>query len=159
MTVGAPSIEREVTITRLLAAPRELVFRAWTDPAHLARWWGPKGFTNPVCEVDARVGGALRIVMRAPDGAEYPMKGEFREVVAPTRLVFTNIAIDTDGSHMLEGLTTVTFALQAPQGDKTLMTLHTRAVGVVALSAQMLDGMEEGWTESIDKLEAYVGAA
>ena len=153
MTVGAPQLERELTITRVLAAPRELVFKAWTDPAHLARWWGPKGFTNPVCEVDARVGGALRIVMRSPDGGEYPMKGEFREVVAPARLVFTNIAIDQDGSHMIEGLTTVTFAAQ---GDKTLMTLHTRAVGVIALSAQMLDGMEEGWTESIDKLEAHV---
>ena len=153
MTVGAPQLERELTITRVLAAPRELVFKAWTDPAHLARWWGPKGFTNPVCEVDARVGGALRVVMRSPDGSEYPMKGEFREVVAPARLVFTNIAIDQDGSHMLEGLTTVTFAAQ---GDKTLMTLHTRAVGVIALSAQMLDGMEEGWTESIDKLEAHV---
>ena len=153
MTVGAPSIEREVTITRVLAAPRELVFKAWTDPARLARWWGPKGFTNPVCEVDARVGGALRIVMRSPDGSEYPMKGGFREMVAPERLVFTNIAVDSDGSHMLEGLTTVTFAAQ---GDKTLMTLHTRVVGVIALSAQMLDGMEEGWTESIDRLEAHV---
>jgi uncharacterized protein YndB with AHSA1/START domain len=153
MTVGAPQLERELTITRVLAAPRELVFKAWTDPARLARWWGPKGFTNPVCEVDARVGGALRIVMRSPDGSEYPMKGEFREVVAPERLVFTNIAVDSDGSHMLEGLTTVTFAAQ---GDKTLMTLHTRVVGVIALSAQMLDGMEEGWTESIDRLEAHV---
>jgi uncharacterized protein YndB with AHSA1/START domain len=156
MTVGAPSTEREVTITRVLAAPREIAFRAWTDPVHLARWWGPNGFTNPVCEVDARAGGALRIVMRAPDGTEHRMMGELREVVPPARLVFTNVAVDTDGSHMLEGLTTVTFAAQ---GDRTLMTLHTRVVGVVALSAQMLDGMEEGWTESIDKLEAYVGKA
>src|SRR5262245_47426987 len=107
MTVGAPSIEREVTITRVLAAPRELVFRAWTDPVHLAQWWGPKGFTNPVCEIDVRVRGALRIVMRAPDGSEYAVKGEFLEVVPPQRLVFTNIAVDQDGSHLIESVTTV----------------------------------------------------
>ena len=79
----------------------------------LAQWWGPKGFTNPVCEIDARVGGALRIHMRAPDGSIYPMKGEIREIVAPERLVFTNIAVDADGSHIIEGLTTVTFAERA----------------------------------------------
>src|SRR5258705_11639360 len=79
-------LTREVTITRLVGAPRELVFRAWTDPKHLAQWWGPRGFTNPVCEVDLRVGGALRIVMRAPNGTEYPMRGVFREIVAPERL-------------------------------------------------------------------------
>ena len=155
MLPGAPPLSRELTITRLFAAPRELVFRAWTDPQQLARWWGPKDFTNPVCEVDARVGGALRIVMRAPDGSEYPMQGVFREVVAPERLVFTNIAVDRDGGHLIEGLTTVTFAAQ---GDKTLMTLHTRAVGVVPLAAQMLAGMDVGWAQSIDRLEALVAA-
>jgi uncharacterized protein YndB with AHSA1/START domain len=68
------------------------VFKAWTEPAHLARWWGPKGFTNPICEVDLRVGGAWRIVMRAPNGAEYPGGGVYREIVKPERLVFTNSA-------------------------------------------------------------------
>ena len=73
--------EREITITRIFDAPRALVFKAWTDAAQLAQWWGPKGFTNPVCEIDARVGGAIRIHMRAPDGAIYPMGGEIREIV------------------------------------------------------------------------------
>ena len=59
--------EREVTITRVFDAPRATVFRAWTDADRLARWWGPKGFTNSVCEIDARVGGAIRIHMRSPD--------------------------------------------------------------------------------------------
>lgn len=59
--------EREVTITRVFDAPRATVFRAWTDADRLAQWWGPKGFTNPVCEIDARVGGAIRIHMRSPD--------------------------------------------------------------------------------------------
>jgi uncharacterized protein YndB with AHSA1/START domain len=102
--------EREITITRTFNAPRALVFKAWTDGKALAQWWGPKGFTNPVCEIDARVGGAIRIHMRSPDGSVYPMKGEFREIVAPERLVFTNIAIDAAGNPIIEGLTTVTFA-------------------------------------------------
>ena len=79
--------EREITITRMFDAPRAVVFRAWTDAGQLAQWWGPKGFTNPVCEIDVRVGGAIRIHMRSPDGNIYPMKGEFREIVPPERLV------------------------------------------------------------------------
>ena len=146
---GAAANERTIVITRIFDAPRELVFKAWTDAAHLAQWWGPKGFTNPVCEVDARPGGALRIVMRAPDGAERPMTGVFREVTAPARLVFTNVAVDRDGKPLLEGLTTVTFA---EQGGKTRLTLESRAVGLVDYAARMLEGMEAGWTQSIDRL-------
>jgi uncharacterized protein YndB with AHSA1/START domain len=149
----APSLERELVITRTFDAPRHLVFKAWTDPEHVAQWWGPKGFTNPVCEIEARPGGALRILMRGPDGAEYPMKGVFREIVAPERLVFTSVALDGDGQHLLEGITTVTFT---EQGGKTTLTLRTRMVGLVADAARKLDGMEAGWTQSIDRLAAHV---
>jgi uncharacterized protein YndB with AHSA1/START domain len=145
--------EREITITRVFDAPRELVFKAWTDAKHVAQWWGPRGFTNPVCEIDARVGGMLRMHMRAPDGSVYPMKGEIRELVVPERLVFTNIAVDAAGRHLLEGLTTVTFA---DEGGKTKMTLHTKAVAVIEDAAAYLQGMEAGWTQSIDKLQAFV---
>src|SRR6202521_2180055 len=129
----APFAERELSIARVFNAPRELVFKAWTDPKQLAEGWGPKSFTNPVCEVDLKPGGALRIVMRAPDGAEYPMKGVFREILEPERLVFTNIAVDTDGNHLLEGLTKVTFA---EHGGKTKLTLQTRAVALAAHAAR-----------------------
>ena len=81
---------KEVTITRLFDAPRALVFKAWTDPKQLAQWWGPHGFTTPVCEVDVRPGGALLIHMRGPDGVVYPNKGVFHEIVEPDRLVFTS---------------------------------------------------------------------
>jgi uncharacterized protein YndB with AHSA1/START domain len=148
-----PLAERELTITRVFDAPRELVFKAWTDAKHLAQWWGPKGFTNPVCDMDARVGGLLRMHMRAPDGTVYPMKGQIRELVAPERLVFTNIAVDAAGRHLLEGLTTVTFI---DEGGKTKMTLHTKAVAVVEDAAAYLQGMEAGWTQSIDKLQAFL---
>jgi len=117
---------------------------------------GPHGFTNPVCEMDVRSGGALRIVMRAPDGTDYPMKGIFREIVAPERLVFTNIAVDAAGNHLLEGLTTVTFTAQ---GGKTKLTLQTSAVGMVAGAARMIEGMEAGWMQSIDRLAAHVARA
>src|SRR6266568_8117778 len=152
-TEATPSTERELTITRILDAPRALVFKAWTEAEHLAQWWGPKGFTNPVCEIDLRPGGALRIVMRAPDGAEYPMKGIFREIVPPERLVFTNIAVDAAGNPIIEGLTTVTFA---EKGGKTTMTLHTRGRAVVDYAVGYLNGMEAGWTGSIDKLETLL---
>jgi len=141
--------EGTVTFTRVLAAPRELVWRAWTDPKHLAQWFGPRGFTSSVPELDARVGGALRIVMHGCDGNDYPMKGVFREVVPPSRLVFSNIAIDNDGNHLLEGETTVTLE---DEGGKTKLTLHTYAKGLVPAAPQMLAGMEAGWSQSLDKL-------
>src|SRR5580704_17141265 len=106
----AAAPEREVIITRIFDAPRSLVFKAWTDPKHIQRWWGPKGFTNPVCELDVRVGGAWRIVMRGPNGVDYPGSGVYREIVEPERLVFTNIAEDQEGNKLLDGFTTVTFA-------------------------------------------------
>jgi len=148
--------ERTVNIVRVFDAPRALVWQAWTDPTMMAQWFGPRGFTIPLCELEVRVGGSLRIVMRGPDGNEYPMKGVFREVVAPERLVFSNIAIDRDGNHLLEGETIVTFAEQA---GKTTLTLKTHAVGRVPIAKQMLAGMEAGWTQSIDKLEKRLARA
>ena len=142
--------EREITITRVFNAPRALVFKAWTDASELAQWWGPKGFTNPVCELDVRVGGAIRIHMRSPDGSVYPMKGEFCEIVPPERLVFTNIAVDAADKPIIEGLTTVTFI---ERGGKTTMTLQTRGRAVVDYAVGYLQGMEMGWSGSIDKLE------
>ena len=145
--------ERALTLTRVFDAPRDLVWRAWTDPRHLAQWFGPRGFTSSVPELDVRVGGALRIVMHGPDGNDYPMKGVFREVAPPTRLVFTNIAIDNDGNHLLEGETTV---ILEEQGGKTRLTLTTHAKGLVPVAPQMLAGMEAGWSQSLDKMAELV---
>ncbi len=151
---NSPLTERTVVITRIFDAPRALVFKAWTDPAQLAAWWGPKGFTNPVCEVNLRVGGRLRIVMRAPDGAEHPMTGIFREISAPERLVFTNIATDREGAILLEGLTTVIFADLG--AGRTKLTVESRAVARVDYASRMLEGMEAGWTQSIDRLGDHI---
>lgn len=141
--------ERELTLTRVYDAPRALVFKAWTDPKLLALWWGPKMFTNPVCEVDARPGGKLRIVMRGPDGNDYPMRGVFKEVVAPERLSFTNFAVDAEDQPVIEGFTTVVFA---EEGKKTRLTVITRGKAVRPVAIQYLQGMEQGWSMSLDKL-------
>lgn len=145
--------EATVEIVRTFDAPRALVWQAWTDPKMMAQWFGPRQFTSSVPELDLRVGGKLRIVMHGPDGSDYPMKGVFKEVVAPEKLVFTNIALDNDGNHLLEGETTVTLT---EQGGKTTMTLKSHAVGRVPIAPQMLAGMEAGWTQSIDKLGELV---
>ena len=142
----------DLTIARTVAASREAVFRAWTEPACVAAWWGPHGFTNPVCEMDVRVGGKLRIVMRAPDGSDYPMTGEFKEIVPDERLVFVAVARDKDENPLLESHTEVTFA---SEGAGTRLTVKARAVGLVAVAPQMLDGMKAGWAQTIDRLVAY----
>ena len=149
--VDAPS--REVILTRVFDAPPQLVWTAWTDPRHMAQWWGPKMFTNPVCELDLRPGGAITIHMRAPDGTVYPMTGTFREIVPPTRLVFTSVARDNDGNALLEGHNVITFE---DVGGKTKVTVQSRAVGLVSFAPQMLAGMEAGWTQSLEKLAGLV---
>ena len=146
--------EGKVAITRVFDAPRALVWQAWTDPAMMAQWFGPRGFISSVPELDLRVGGALRIVMHGPDGNDYPMTGVFTVVKVPERLVFTNVALDNDGNHLLEGETAVTFS---EQNGKTTLYLVSHMVGRVPIAPQMLAGMEAGWTQSIDKLEELVG--
>lgn len=150
---AAAKLEGELTVTRTLDATPETVYKAWMDPKQMARWWGPTHFTNPVCELDVRPGGAWRIVMRAPDGVEYECRGIYREVVASQRLVFSNNAFDSEGKALLEGVTSVTFAAQ---GAKTKLTVETRMVGKVSYAAQMLAGMEAGWNQSLDRLTALL---
>ena len=147
---------RELTITRIFRAPRELVFRTWTDPEHLAEWWGPAGFTNPRCEADVRPGGAIRIDMRAPNGTVYPMGGEFREIVPPEKLVFLTSALDSAGKSIFENLNTVLF--EEFEGDKTLIKLHVQVVEEKGEAEQYLKGMEQGWSMSLDRLDEYVAA-
>ena len=145
--------EQELVLTRVFDAPRELVFKVWTDPKHVAQWWGPKGFTNPFCELDLRPGGAILIHMRGPDGTVYPMTGIYQEVVRPERLVFTSGALDADGNPLFEVLTTVTFT---EESGKTKQILKARVIKRTAQAAPYLAGMEAGWTQSLERLAAYV---
>jgi uncharacterized protein YndB with AHSA1/START domain len=132
--------ECDITVTRVFDAPRNLVFRMWTDPAHLMRWWGPRGYTNPVCELDARVGGAIFVRMRAPDGRVVLMSGAFREIMEDERLVFSAVVATPDGAAMFEGLVTATF----------------EDVGLVPAAVPILAGMEISWTESLKRLATAV---
>ncbi len=145
--------EQELVLTRVFDAPRELVFKVWTDPKHLALWWGPHGFTNPVCDLDLRPGGAIRIHMRGPDGTVYPTTGIYQEIVESERIVFTNAALDANGDPMFEVLTTVTFA---EEGGKTKQILRARVINKTAQAAQYLAGMEVGWTQSLERLASYM---
>ena len=143
--------EQRLVITRIFDAPRELVFKAWTYPKHLARWWGPNGFDNPVCEIDARPGGAILMHMRGPDGVIYPTRGVFHEIVAPERLVMATWGFEDEaGNPQLEAHNTVTFAIH--ESGKTKLTLQTVIVKAAAEVTAMLAGMEEGWNESLDRL-------
>jgi uncharacterized protein YndB with AHSA1/START domain len=144
---------RELVITRVFDAPRDIVFKAWTDPQRVKRWWGPKGFTNPVCEVDPRPGGAIRIHMRAPDGAVHPMTGVFQEIVEPERLTFTSSALDEKGAPLFEVLTTITLS---EEGGKTKMTLRASVTMATPAGAPHLAGMEQGWSQTLDRLAQEV---
>jgi uncharacterized protein YndB with AHSA1/START domain len=145
--------EGSVEIVRVFDAPRALVWQAWTDPKMMAQWFGPRGFTSSVPELDVRVGGKLRIVMHGPDGNDYPMKGVFLEVVAPERLAYSFVAVDNAGNALLEGDTTLTLA---EHDGKTTLTVKSHAVGRVPMAPQMLAGMDAGWNQSIDKLDELV---
>lgn len=157
MNVAPKFGEGTVVIKRVFDAPRALVWQAWTDPKMMAQWFGPRSFTVPVCDLDVRVDGRLYIVMRAPDGAEYPMTGVFTEVAAPERLAFTNTPLDNDGNVLMRGETIITLT---EHGGKTELVVKSHAVGLAPIAPQMLAGMEAGWTQSIDKLgELVVRAA
>jgi len=152
------AVARELVITRIFDAPRELVWKAWTEPEHLMRWWGPKGFTSPVCQVDMRVGGKYLYCMRSPEGQDFWSTGVYKEIIPLEKLVVTDSFADEKGNVVpathygmspdfpLELQVTVTF--EEYEGNKTKMTL--RHVGFPA--GQMGEMAEVGWNESFDKL-------
>jgi uncharacterized protein YndB with AHSA1/START domain len=159
-TIDTPAtkhVKQELVITRDFDVPRKRVWKAWTEPEHVRRWWGPKGFTSPVSKIDLRVGGAYLNCMRSPEGQEFWSTGVYHEIVPLARIVCTDSFADEKGnvvpaSHYgmegdwpLELQITVTFE---EVGGKTIMNL--RHEGIPA--GQMRDLCESGWKESFDKL-------
>lgn len=154
---NVPADKANLIFTRTFDAPAALVYKVWTDPYHLAQWWGPHGFTNPVCEVDLRPGGVIRIHMKGPDGVLCPSNGTFKEIVENERLVFTSTLDGEDGVPMIEVLNTVTFT---EKDGRTEMTLHAHVLVVTEeLVPELGDGMERGWSESLERLAEAVAAA
>jgi uncharacterized protein YndB with AHSA1/START domain len=163
---SVPATERALVIERVFDAPRELVWKAWTEPERMTRWWGPKAFTCPHCEIDLRVGGKTLASMQSPEfneGRPIWGTGVYREIVPLERIVMTDSFADENGnavpaSHYgmegdfpLEMLITVTFE---DLGGKTKMTLRHEG-----LPDEHLEGAGGGWSESFDKLAEYLAQA
>jgi uncharacterized protein YndB with AHSA1/START domain len=145
----------EMTTVRTFSAPRELVFKAWTDPELLARWWGPGGFSTTMKKWFPRAGGEILLDMNAPNGAVFPMGGKFVEVKPPERIVFESAALDPNGDAIFEILNSVTLA---DLGGKTELTLHAKVLRMRPEARQYLNGQKVGWSQSLDRLESLVTA-
>jgi uncharacterized protein YndB with AHSA1/START domain len=152
-SAATESDDRVLVITRIFDAPRDLVFKCWTDPEHMAKWHGPKGFTSTVLKNDLRPGGAYRIHMRGPDGDDHWTQGVFREIVEPERLVMVGSWADAEGNPTRpETVLTLTFE---EHDGKTKLTLHNS--GFESVSAR--DSHRGGWSSSLDCLAEYLSTA
>jgi uncharacterized protein YndB with AHSA1/START domain len=144
--------ERTIVIERELDAPRELVWKVWTDPDEIAKWWGPEGFTTPreKIEYDLRPGGVARLTMVGPDGEEYPNNGTFRIVEPPERLAFGEENIE----HPMLDSGETTVELVDLGGDRTRVVVTSRLV----CAEELVEMANAGWNSQFDKLEALLRA-
>jgi uncharacterized protein YndB with AHSA1/START domain len=149
LRVATPT-EREIVVTRVFDAPCRLVFDAWTNPRHVPRWMlGPEGWTMPVCEIDLRPGGAWHFVWRRSDGTEMAMRGVYREITPPERLVST----ESWGGDWPETLNTL---ILSEEGGKTTSTVTILYPSKEARDAALKTGMKEGMSMSFDRLNEYL---
>lgn len=149
---AAETSDRVLLITRDFDAPRSLVFKAWTESAHLARWFGPRGFTTTVLVNDLRPGGAYRFHMRGPDGDDHWTQGSYREIREPERLVLAGCWADAAGNP--KGPETILTLSFEEHGAGTRFTLHQ--AGFESVTAR--DSHRGGWSSSIDRLAEYLAA-
>lgn len=146
--------DRELVITRLIGAPRDKLFRAWTEPELIKQWFAPLPWTTPVVETDVRPGGSTLIVMRGPDGAEFPNRGVYLEVIANERLVFTDAytrAWEPSAKPFMTGILTFD-----DEGGKTRYTARVLHWSVADREAHEQMGFYKGWGQCTDQLEALV---
>ena len=157
----ASDIERMV-VTRVFDAPRELVWKAWTDPKYVKQWWGPKGFTTPVCKIDFRVGGKFLYCMKTPDGQECWNGGEFHEIVPHEKIVSSMYFSDSEGNKIepaelgieheaIEGAHDVVLFEDLGNGQTRLTFIGNETMQNAIESGQL-----EGWKEILDKVAAVV---
>ncbi len=149
--ISLPS-DLEIVMEREFDAPRELVFKVWTEPEHVKRWWGCNESKLVVCEADVRPGGQWRYVMQIADGSQFPFKGEYRELSPPERLVHTSI-YDIEPYNAEEALVTVVFQDLGGRTKIVETTLHTSKE---ARDGHVNSGMEYGAAQSLDKLEVLL---
>jgi len=162
-------VDTEVILTRIFDAPRALVFEMWTNLIHLVRWWGPQTMRTK-CEIDLRVGGCYRIVMHGPDGTSYPLSGKYLELRVPEYFIATvnwqehpsewfamlnQARGDAEGELSNEGVWTVTFETVE---NRTRVTIRNHFFAASDRDAFVKTGMNEGWSESFEKLDALLEA-
>lgn len=157
MSIAAaiPDRLRRVSIIREFDAPRALVWKMWTDPAHVGVWFGPEHFTTPVVRMDVRPGGAIHMVMRGPDGDDHPFDGRFITLEEPERLVMRTWVNCPDGGVWFEVEHSARFE---EVGGRTLMRFEAVVIQAREDAIGPLGGMETGWSGSLDKLEAHLRA-
>jgi uncharacterized protein YndB with AHSA1/START domain len=151
----ATLLDREIVLARVFNAPRELVFKAWTDAAHISQWFGPKGFITTTHEMDVRVGGRWRFDMKAPDGTVFTNRVVYVEIKAPELLVFDHSADKDDDPGTFR--TTLTFESQ--RDGKTVLTLRQLHPSKQQRQAGIGFGAVELGYQTLDKLAAHLGAA
>jgi uncharacterized protein YndB with AHSA1/START domain len=142
----------EIVIERVFDAPRELVWKAWTEAEHVAQWWGPQGMTTRVDELDLRPGGNWRYVMLRPDGSEYPQRGTFREIVAPEKIV-TRAEFEVGEDHTHSAIMTYRFD---ELGDKTKLTMLHEQTMAEDPGDDWKRGVMGGWNSNFDSLVDYL---
>jgi len=168
-TVGQPQVP-EFIISRTFDAPRDLIWRCFTDPAHMQHWWGPKGFKVLSSKMDFRVGGTYHYGLEAPNGAVMWGRFVYREIVPQERIVFTNSFSDEAGGvtrHPMHKswplLLTTTFTFEDAPGGKTVFTVHWRPLDATPEEMKTFDdnrtSMKMGWTGTMDQLDAYLPKA
>lgn len=154
--VTLPS-EREILITRTFNAPRALVFAAWTTPEHLAKWWGPRGWTTTIKTLELKPGGTWHYLMVADEGGhEGWSKATYREIVPPERLVYVDVFADADGNP-IPGLPESTVTIEFSEADgKTTVASTTLFPSMEARDSILSMGLAEGIAETWDRLEEYL---
>jgi uncharacterized protein YndB with AHSA1/START domain len=145
--------QHTVALTRVFDAPRGRVFECWTRAEHMQHWFAPKGFTIHSCEADARPGGTFKLCMRAPDGDEHWVRGQYREVMAPSRLVIDCAATDHKGIERLHEVIEVSFS---ESGGRTTVVVNAVARGPSDEAAAMLKGMDKGWAQTVERLGEHL---
>jgi len=148
----AEAQDHVLLFTRVFNAPRDVVFRAWTDPKQLVQWFAPQGFSVAFLEMDVRPGGTWRKCMRSPEGVDYWRRGSYLEIVEPERLVFTYISDDPESDPEHETVVTMIFE---DQGAKTLMTFRQQEFE----SAAARDSHQHGWTSCMQRFAAFLETA
>jgi len=162
MTKNTVSETEQMVITRIFDAPRELVWKAWTDPHYVMQWWGPKGFTAPFCQMDFRVGGKFRCCMRSPDGKEFWNAGEYHEIIPHEKIVSSMYFSDPDGNKVepahygieleaIEDVPDVTLFEDLGNGQTKLTFIGNSTMENAKTSGEM-----EGWNQIFDKVAAVV---